>query len=404
MDLQSPKIVLKWTFQVQFGGNMYKRLLERPLKSDQSFFLFGPRGTGKTSWAREKIAAGLYIDLLETESFVDLLAHPERLEKMIPPGFKDWIIIDEVQKIPQLLNEVHRLIEGKNYKFILTGSSARSLKKKGVNLLAGRALSFKMFPLTAVELHDDFNLKNSLQFGHLPFVYSRNNEQAITDYLEAYTQTYLREEVMQEGLTRNVAAFSRFLEVASFSQGEVVNMSEIARETSINRKVIEDYFQILEDLLLAQRIPVFTKRAKRKLISHSKFYYFDAGVFQAIRPRGPYDLKEESEGASFETLAYQEIQAINSYFNYKYKIHFWRTADKVEVDFVLYGPKGIIAIEVKRTDSIDSKDLRGLRLFGEDYPEAKRFIFYGGKKKEYIDNIQIIPLDEALLTLPDLLN
>jgi predicted AAA+ superfamily ATPase len=127
-------------------------------------------------------------------------------------------------------------------------------------------------------------------------------------------------------------------------------------------------------------------------------------VFQAIRPRGPYDLKEESEGASFETLAYQEIQAINSYFNYKYKIHFWRTADKVEVDFVLYGPKGIIAIEVKRTDSIDSKDLRGLRLFGEDYPEAKRFIFYGGKKKEYIDNIQIIPLDEALLTLPELLN
>ncbi len=383
---------------------MYNRLLERPLKGNQSFFLFGPRGTGKTSWAREKIPQALYIDLLETESFVDLLAHPERLEQMIPPGFKDWIIIDEVQKIPQLLNEVHRLIEGKNYKFILTGSSARSLKKKGVNLLAGRALSFKMFPLTAVELQKDFNLKNSLQFGHLPFVYSRNNEQAIRDYLEAYTQTYLREEVMQEGLTRNVAAFSRFLEVASFSQGEVINMSEIARETSINRKVIEDYFQILEDLLLAQRIPVFTKRAKRKLISHSKFYFFDVGVFQAIRPRGPYDLKEESEGAGFETLAYQEIQAINSYFNYQYKIHFWRTADKVEVDLVLYGPKGIIGIEVKRTENLDAKDLRGLRLFGEDYPEAKRFFFYGGKKKEYIDNIQVIPLNEALLTLPELLN
>jgi predicted AAA+ superfamily ATPase len=323
----------------------------------------------------------LYIDLLETEAFVDLLAHPERLEQMIPPDFKDWVIIDEVQKVPQLLNEVHRLIEGKNYKFILTGSSARSLKKKGVNLLAGRALSFKMFPLTAVELQQDFNLKNSLQFGHLPFVYSKTNEQDIRDYLEAYTQTYLREEVMQEGLTRNVAAFSRFLEVASFSQGEVLNMSEIARETSINRKVIDDYFQILEDLLLAQRIPVFTKRAKRKLISHSKFYFFDAGVYQAIRPRGPYDFKEESEGASFETLAYQEIQAINSYFNYQYKIHFWRTVDKVEVDFVLYGPKGIIAIEIKRTNSIDSNDIRGLRLFGEDYPEAKRFLFMVAREK-----------------------
>lgn len=383
---------------------MYKRLLERPLKNNQSFFLFGPRGTGKTAWLREHVPEGVYIDLLETEAFVNLLAHPERLEQMIPPGFKDWVIIDEVQKVPQLLNEVHRLIEGKNYKFILTGSSARSLKKKGVNLLAGRALSFKMFPLTAVELQGDFHLKNSLQFGHLPFVYSKNNEQAIQDYLEAYTQTYLREEVMQEGLTRNVAAFSRFLEVASFSQGEVLNISEIARETSINRKVIEDYFQILEDLLLAQRISIFTKRAKRKLISHSKFYYFDTGVYQAIRPRGPYDRKEESEGASFETLAYQELQAINSYFNLKYKIHFWRTADKVEVDFILYGPKGIIAIEVKRTDKIDSNDLRGLRLFGEDYPEAKRFLFYGGRKKEYIDNIQILPMDEALLTLPELLN
>jgi predicted AAA+ superfamily ATPase len=308
-----------------------------------------------------------------------------------------------VQKIPQLLNEVHRLIEGKKYKFILTGSSARSLKRKGVNLLAGRALSFKMFPLTAVELKQDFQLKNSLHFGHLPYVYSKNNEQAIRDYLEAYTQTYLREEVMQEGLTRNVAAFSRFLEIASFSQGEVLNMSEIARETSINRKVIEDYFQILEDLLLAQRIPIFTKRAKRKLISHSKFYFFDTGVYQTIRPRGPYDLKEESEGAGFETLAYQELQAINSYFNFQYQLYFWRTVDKVEVDFVLYGPKGIIGIEIKRTDRIDSNDLRGLRLFGEDYPEARRFIFYGGKKREYIDNIQIIPMNEALLTLPQIL-
>jgi uncharacterized protein len=383
---------------------MYQRLLERPLKNDQSFFLFGPRGTGKTSWAREKNPEGLYIDLLGTEAFVELLAHPEKLEQMIPPGFKDWIIIDEVQKIPQLLNEVHRLIEGKKYKFILTGSSARSLKRKGVNLLAGRALSFKMFPLTAVELKQDFQLKNSLHFGHLPYVYSKNNEQAIRDYLEAYTQTYLREEVMQEGLTRNVAAFSRFLEIASFSQGEVLNMSEIARETSINRKVIEDYFQILEDLLLAQRIPIFTKRAKRKLISHSKFYFFDTGVYQTIRPQGPYDLKEESEGAGFETLAYQELQAINSYFNFQYQLYFWRTVDKVEVDFVLYGPKGIIGIEIKRTDRIDSNDLRGLRLFGEDYPEARRFIFYGGKKREYIDNIQIIPMNEALLGLPQILD
>ena len=183
---------------------MYKRLLERPLKGKQSFFLFGPRGTGKTSWVREKLPGAIYIDLLKTANFIDLSARPGRLEEMIPPGFDNWIIIDEVQKIPILLNEVHRLIEEKNYRFILTGSSARTLKKKGVNLLAGRALSFKMFPLTAVELKQDFNLKNALQFGQLPYVYSKNTSQEIKDYLDSYTQTYVREEVMQEGLTRNV--------------------------------------------------------------------------------------------------------------------------------------------------------------------------------------------------------
>lgn len=383
---------------------MYKRLLERPLSGGQSFFLFGPRGTGKTSWAREKITDGLYIDLLETGAFMELSAKPERLEQMIPVGFKGWVIIDEVQKIPQLLNEVHRLIENKHYKFILTGSSARSLKKKGVNLLAGRALSFKMFPLTAVELKDDFVLKNSLKFGHLPYVFTKDNDLAIQDYLESYTQTYLREEVMQEGLTRNVSAFSRFLEVASFSQASVLNMSEIAREASINRKVIEDYFCIIEDLLLAQRIPVFTKRAKRKLIAHSKFYFFDVGVYRAIRPKGPYDSMEEEEGATFETIVYQELQAINHYYHLQYKLYFWRTTDQVEVDFVLYGPNGIIGIEVKRSEYIDSKDLKGLRLFGSDYPEAKLFLFYGGKKREYIDNIQLIPIEEALRHLPELLS
>lgn len=382
---------------------MYKRLLERPLKADQSFFLFGPRGTGKTSWIRAQLREALVIDLLETSAFIDLSARPDRLEQMIPPDFSNWIVIDEVQKIPALLNEVHRLIESKGYRFILTGSSARSLKKKGVNLLAGRALSFKMFPLTAVELGKDFHLRNSLQFGHLPYVYSKRSEQAILDYLEAYTQTYLREEVIQEGLTRNVGAFSRFLEVASFSQASVINMSEIARETSIHRKVIEDYFQIVEDLLLAERIPIFTKRAKRKLITHSKFFFFDVGVYRTLRPRGLYDSPEEGDGAAFETLLYQELQAINHYFNFQYKMYFWRTIDKVEVDFVLYGPRGILAFEVKRAEKIDQRDLKGLKLFGEDYPEAKLFFFYGGKKREFVGNIQIIPLEEALPSLPQIL-
>jgi predicted AAA+ superfamily ATPase len=192
--------------------------------------------------------------------------------------------------------------------------------------------------------------------------------------------------------------------VASFSQGEVINISEVAREASISRKVIEDYFQIVEDLLLAQRIPVFTKRAKRKLIAHSKFYFFDVGVFRAIRPRGPYDRVEEIEGAAFETLVYQELQAINHYFNFEYQIYFWRTSNQVEVDFVLYGPRGIVAIEVKRTAQVRSEDLKGLRQFQEDYPEAKLFLFYGGQRKEYIDHIQAIPIEQALPSLVDILS
>ncbi|HEY4255197.1 MAG TPA: AAA family ATPase [Chlamydiales bacterium] len=382
---------------------MYKRLLKRPLENGQSFFLFGPRGTGKSSWTKEQVPEGLRIDLLETDAFIDLSARPQRLEQMIPPHFKEWIIIDEVQKIPLLLDEVHRLIENKGYKFILTGSSARSLKKKGVNLLAGRALSFHLFPLTALELGKDFQIQKSLQFGHLPYVYSKSSEGQIRDYLGAYTQVYLREEVMQEGLTRNAPAFSRFLETASFSQGSILNVSEVARETSINRKVVEDYFQIVEDLLLAQKLPPFTKRAKRKLLSHAKFFFFDGGVFRAIRPHGPYDTPEEIDGAVLETLVYQELKAINHYFDFGYTVYFWRTASQVEVDFVLYGPRGVFAIEVKRAEKLNEKDLSGLRLFGEDYPEAKRFLFYGGKKKEYIDGIQLIPIEEALLSLPQLL-
>ncbi|MBP7074497.1 MAG: ATP-binding protein [Rhabdochlamydiaceae bacterium] len=383
---------------------MYKRLLDRPLKGKQSFFLFGPRGTGKTSWIKSKIPGGLYIDLLETTAFLDLSARPGRLEEMIPPGFEDWVIIDEVQKVPILLNEVHRLIENKNYKFILTGSSARSLKKKGVNLLAGRALSFKMFPLTAIEQGSDFDLNKALRYGQLPYVYSKNSVQEIQDYLEAYTQTYVREEVMQEGLTRNIGAFSRFLETASFSQCGVLNISDVAQDASINRKVVVNYFQIVEDLLIAAKLPIFSKRAKRKLIAHSKFYFFDVGVYRAIRPQGPYDSNEEAEGAAYETLVYQEIQAINHYFNLQYQLYFWRTVDQIEVDFVLYGPKGIIGIEVKRSDSINSKDLKGLRTFREDYPEAKLFLFHGGTRREYIENIQLIPISEALLSLPELLS
>ncbi|GAI60164.1 unnamed protein product, partial [marine sediment metagenome] len=218
---------------------MYSRIIKYP--DNKSFFLFGPRGTGKTTWVKQVFPNAVYLDLLESRLFNDLLADPQRLENFIPDNFKDWIIIDEVQKIPELLNEVHRLIEKNKYKFILTGSSARKLRRKGPNLLAGRALNYSMHPLTAIELGKDFNLNHSLMFGNLPSVYVESNP---GDYLESYIKTYLQEEIQQEGLTRNLGVFSRFLETASFSQGSVLNISQVSRECAVERKTVENYFTI----------------------------------------------------------------------------------------------------------------------------------------------------------------
>ncbi len=380
---------------------MYQRLFHKPLKKNYSFFLFGPRGTGKTSWLKAHVPNGFYIDLLDQSTYFDLLKAPYKIAEMIPEGFDDWIIIDEVQKVPDLLNEVHRMIENQKYKFVLTGSSARTLKRKGVNLLAGRALYERMFPLTAIELGKDFSLNRSVKYGHLPTLYSQKVE--AEKYLKSYVHIYLREEVMQEGVIRNVGGFARFLEVASFSQGSILNISEVAREAQIERKTVEEYFQITEDLLLATRLPVFTKRAKRKLVAQQKFYFFDVGVYRALRPMGPFDRPEEAEGPALESLVFQEIQAINHYYSLDYEIFFWRTAAKEEVDFVLYGTRGLIGIEVKRSKTINKSDLKGLKAFQSDYSIAKLYIFYGGKKRLYFDKIEAIPFEEALTSLPQLL-
>ena len=379
---------------------MYSRLLNIPIDHNKSFFLFGPRGTGKTTWIKNSFSEALYFDLLEFDLYNDLLARPGRLENLIPPGFKDWIILDEIQRIPELLNEVHRLIENFHYKFILTGSSARTLRKKGVNLLAGRALTYKMYPLTAVELGESFCLKKSLAWGHLPSI---SSEKKPDFFLKAYVQTYLREEVLQEGLTRNLGSFSRFLETASFSQGSVLNISEIARESGIERMRVTSYFSILENLLLASLLPVFTRRAKRRMISHPKFYYFDVGIFRTLRPVGPLDSPQEAEGPGLETLCFQELSAINDYYNYDYNLYYWRTSNGVEVDFILYGPKGLLAFEIKRSGRISKKDLNGLKSFANDYPEAKLYMLYGGSRQEYVDNIHILPVEKALKKLPTIL-
>jgi len=374
---------------------IYNRLFKFPV-SQKSCFLFGPRGVGKSFWLRRKFKNCIYIDLLESETYFKLLSSPERLITYIPKDCSDYIIIDEIQKIPKLLDEVHRLIENYNYHFILTGSSSRKLKKQETNLLAGRALTLFMYPLCIEELADDFNLDHSIKYGHLPCAYTESNPEA---YLKSYVGTYLKEEVLQEGLTRNLGTFSKFLETASFSQGQTINMSDIARECHLNRKLVESYFSILEDLLLAARLPVFTKKAKRRMIAHPKFYFFDVGVFRVLRPKGPLDSPMEIEGPALETLLLQELRAMNEYYNAGYEIYYWRTSNQEEVDFVLYGEKGIHAIEIKRKFKYMNKDLKSLELFLKDYPMSNAYLVYGGNQKFYEKNITIIPIKEFFMNL-----
>jgi predicted AAA+ superfamily ATPase len=378
---------------------MYSRLLKPP--ANKSFFLFGPRGTGKTTWVKAGFPKALYLDLLEAELYNDLLANPQRLERLIPKGFRDWIVIDEIQKVPNLLDEVHRLIESEQHHFILTGSSARKLRRRGYNLLAGRALTLFFHPLTVPELGEDFRLDHSLAFGHLPSACTEDDPKA---YLESYVRTYLQEEVREEGLTRNLAAFARFLEAASFSQGSPLNVSSVARDCAVERKVVENYFGILEDLLIAWRLPVFTRRSRRRLGAHDKFYFFDAGVYRTLRPSGPLDMPEEIEGMALETLFLQELVALNGLLAKGYTVYYWRTAAGAEVDFVLYGKRGLLAFEVKRSSRMTAQALRGLKAFVADYPMARAYLIYGGRRELNESGIHVLPVENALRRLPELLS
>ena len=244
---------------------MYPRSLEVPSTGRQSFFLFGPRGTGKTTWLKQRFPDAIYLDLLDHALYLELLARPQRLRDLIPPGYDGWVVLDEVQRTPLVLNEVHRLIEADGLRFILTGSSARSLRRRGVNLLGGRARTYHLHPLTAVEAGADFVLERALIHGQLPSVYTQPDPD---EYLASYVENYLRQEVLEEGRTRNLATFSRFLESASFSQAAPLNVAEVARDVGVDRKTAVAYFDLLEDLLIATRVPVFTKRAKRRMTTH----------------------------------------------------------------------------------------------------------------------------------------
>lgn len=369
---------------------MYDRLLK--ISEETSHFVFGPRGTGKTSWVKSRYPDALYFDLLDSEIYKQFLARPGRLDEAIPDGFDGYVILDEVQRIPELLNEVHRLIENRQIKFVLTGSSARKLRRGGHNLLAGRALLNFMHPLVAREMGKDFSLDQALMRGMLP----RAQREDFEKYLQSYVSVYLDQEIQQEGLVRKLDDFARFLEVASLSQGQLVNMTNIARESMVGRVAVTGYFRILQELLIGYFVQPFTKRAKRRLVNHPKFYFFDPGIYRVIRPRGLYDTGSEVGGVALETLVFQQLHAMNDLLNWGYKLYYFRTATGVEVDFVLYGERGVVGVEVKLSDHFNEQMIRGLKNFGRDYPEAKLYLLYTGKHKMYLDNVTVIPVGEFL--------
>ena len=373
------------------------RFLQIP---DQSCFLLGPRGTGKSTWLRRRLPDALYLDLLDPALHRSLSARPERLRELLAgsPG-KRSVVIDEIQRVPELLTVIHAILEEPSPpRFILTGSSARKLRRGGVDLLGGRAVHRTMHPFMASEL-PEFDLDRALRIGMLPLVMDATDP---ADVLGAYANLYLDEEVRAEGLTRNVGAFTRFLEAISFSHGGQLNVSAVARECEVERKVVAGYVGILEDLLLAFRLPVFRKRARRATVTHEKIYLFDAGVFRSLRPGGPLDRPEEIDGQTLEGLVAQHLRAWAAYSRQDVDLFYWRTRAGAEVDFVVYGESGLRAFEVKNHRKVHSTDLRALRAFRDDYPEAETAVLYRGPERLRIDEIWCLPVEDFLRrTIPE---
>lgn len=383
---------------------MFVAMLKKRLMKDTagSYFLFGPRGTGKTTWLEERFPDAVRISLLDSAVKRDLRAFPERLAEYIGPVVEGkTVIIDEIQRAPGLLEVVHALMDKRSgFRFIMTGSSARKLKRNAsADLLGGRAVKRTCHPFLAAEMGDDFNLQDALQLGMIPLVRYPVGAKS-EDVLRTYLDLYLEEEITTEGVIRNLESFSRFLKVASFSHGSVLSVSGIAREAGIKRSTLDSYFDILEEMLVASRLPVFNKRAKRQLIGHDKFYFFDAGVFRSLRPKGPLDNPNEIDGVCLEGLVHQHLRAWNDYLDVPNELYFWRTKNGVEVDFVIYGESTFLALEVKNSTYAERSDAASLESFILDYPEAKGILLYRGERTMQVSqHVSAIPVEQFLMNL-----
>jgi len=365
---------------------MYIRSQTFEKSGNASFFLWGARQTGKSTLLKQLYPGSLWFDLLQMNVFERLQRMPSQLREIVMASdINQPVVIDEIQKIPELLNEVHWLIENNQTQFILSGSSPRKILHSKANLLGGRALRYELYPLVSAEV-PEFDLIRALNHGLLPRHYLSDNPGKL---ISAYIGNYLQDEVMAEARIRKVSTFSRFLEVAAFSNGEMVNYSKIASECGVSAPTIREYFQIFEDTLTGSFLPSFQKRPKRRVIHAPKFYYFDVGIVNHLLKRGKIQAGSEIFGNAFEHFIYQEMRAHSHYSGIEYPIYYWRTASQVEVDFVLGDHE--VAIEVKSTDNANKRHIKGLQYFEEEYEVKQSILVSNDPFPRKMNNITILP-------------
>ena len=381
---------------------MYSRISN--LSKNHSFFLFGARATGKSTFLNDhfqQTAGVLSIDLLDPIIERELSNNPERLIEMINgygPSLT-WVFIDEVQKVPKILDVIHKIIFERKIHFALTGSSARKLKRGQANLLAGRAFNFKLYPMTFVELQNDFKLAEILTWGSLPKIFDFKNDLDKTRYLATYVQVYLKEEILVEQIVRKIEPFRAFLEVAAQCNSEPLNYSKIARESRIETSSVARYFEILADTWIGFFLEPYSKSVRKRQSESPKFYFFDIGVTKALTGRLGKISEEQGYdyGKSFEHLVILEIHRLNDYYEKMLRFSFLRTGAGVEVDLVVEKGRDVIAlIEIKSSKNIISDDLKALRNLRTDFPRAKCYIFCLEKAARDVDEINIIPWQDGI--------
>jgi predicted AAA+ superfamily ATPase len=373
---------------------MYIRIINLEETTQDSLFLWGARQTGKTTLLKTLFPNARVYDLLKSEEFERLFRNPGLLrEELKEANSQNLVVIDEVQKIPQLLDEVHWLITNRNIRFILCGSSARKLMRCGANLLGGRALRTILYPLVSAEI-SDFDFKKALHNGMLPRHYLAKNPQR---RLQAYIGDYLNEEIRAEALSRNLLSFTRFMEIAARCNGEMIVYRNIAQDCGVSANTVKEYFNILEQTMIGYLVSGFTATSKRRAIAAPKFYYFDVGIVNYLLNRNNMAQGTEDFGRAFEHLIMQEIIAYLGYNNSNEKLTYWRTASGYEVDCII--GKGRIAIEIKSSNEIKSRHTKGLKAFQEEYPDTRLIVVSMDRNKRIMNDIEVFPITDFLSEL-----